>query len=164
MKERQGLTVGIILVLVGVYLLARNVISWRGPEPVLLLIGVALFAASALRHFRGPLLPGAILMGLGAAFLLEVPLEPWLPRWATILLGLAAGFLLVAALDKSVGRARRPAPAAVGVILLAVVASAAVAGAVDFKAWEPMARLWPWLLVAVGLILIFRAAVRSPRS
>jgi len=154
MRERQGLTVGIILVLVGVYLLARNVISWRGPGPVLLLIGVALVA----------LLPGAILMGLGAAFLLEVPLEPWLPRWATILLGLAAGFLLVAALDKSVGRSRRPAPAVAGMILLAVVASAAVARAVDFRAWESVARLWPWLLVAVGLILIVNAARRSQRS
>ena len=164
MKERQGLTVGIILVLVGVYLLAGKVISWRGPGPVLLLIGIALFAASALRRFRGPLLPGAILMGLGAALLLEVPLEPWLPRWATILLGLAAGFLLVAALDKSVGRTRRPAPAVAGVILLAVVASAAVARAVDFRAWESVARLWPWLLVAVGLILIVNAARRPQRS
>jgi hypothetical protein len=157
-NERQGVTVGIVLVLVGLYLLLQNVISWRGPGPALLLIGAALFAASALRRFRGPLLPGAILLGLGAAFLLQTPLEPWLPHWGTILLGLAAGFFLVAALDRSVGRSRRPRPALTGVILLAVVLSAAVARVIGPGALEPLARLWPWFLVAAGIVLIVRAA------
>ena len=160
MNGRQGLTAGIILILVGAYLLLQNVISWHGPGPVLLLLGAALFTASALRGFRGPLLPGSVLLCLGAAFLLERPLEPWLPRWSTILLGIAAGFLLVAALDMSVRRTRRPAPAVVGVILLAVVASSAVGRAIDPRALEPLARLWPWLLVAAGLFLIVRAARR----
>jgi membrane-bound ClpP family serine protease len=124
---RQGLTAGVILILVGAYLLLQNVISWHGPGPVLLLLGAALFTASALRGFRGPLLPGSVLLCLGAAFLLERPLEPWLPRWSTI---------------------------------LAVVASSAVGRAINPRALEPLARLWPWLLVAAGLFLIVRAARR----
>ena len=160
MNGRQGLALGIILVLVGAYLLLQNVISWHGPGPVLLLLGAALFTASALRQFRGPLLPGAVLLGLGAAFLLERPLEPWLPHWSTLLLGIAAALLLVAALDTSVRRTRRPAPAIVGVILVAVVAASAVSRALDPRALEPLARLWPWLLVAAGAVLIVRAVRR----
>jgi hypothetical protein len=160
MNERQGVTVGIVLVLVGLYLFLQNMVSWRGPGPVLLLVGAALFAASALRRFRGPLLPGAVLLGLGAAFLLRAKLEPWLPHWGTILLGLAAGFFLVAAVDRSVGRSRRPSPVITGVVLAAVVACAVIARLVDFHALEPLARLWPWFLVAAGIALIVRGVRR----
>ncbi|HEY6929098.1 MAG TPA: hypothetical protein VJA66_05425 [Thermoanaerobaculia bacterium] len=160
MNGRQGLTLGIILVLVGAYLLLQNVVSWHGPGPVLFLLGTALFTASALRRFRGPLLPGAVLLGLGSAFLLEHPLEPWLPHWSTLLLGIAAGLLLVAGIDMSVRRTRRPAPAVVGVILIAVVAASAVGRALDPRTLEPLARLWPWLLVVAGAVLIVRAVRR----
>jgi hypothetical protein len=160
MNDRRGLTLGIVLVLAGFFLLLENVVSWRGPGPILVLIGAALLISSALRRFRGPLLPGAILLGLGAAFLLQVRLETWFPHWATILLGLAAGFLLVAALDASVGRRRRPAPGVVGFLLLAVAAAAGISRVVGPEAFEPLARLWPWLLVASGIALIVTSALR----
>jgi hypothetical protein len=160
-NDRRSLTAGIVLVLIGLFLLLQRVIWLRGPGPVLLLIGAALFAASALRRFRGPLLSGAILLGLGAAFLLQDSLEAWLPHWATILLGLAAGFLLVAALDASVGRARRPAPAITGIALLAIAAAAAASRIVSPTALEALGRLWPWLLVIAGIALVVRGARRK---
>jgi hypothetical protein len=153
-----------MLVLVGLFLFLQNVVSWRGPGPIFILIGAALLISSALRRFRGPLLPGAVLLGLGAAFLLEVKLEPWFPKWATILLGLASGFLLVAALDSSVGRRRRPAPGVVGFLLLAVAAAAGITHVVGPEALEPLARLWPWLLVAAGVVLIVRAFAARPSA
>jgi len=161
LNDRRNLTLGVVLVLVGLFLFLQHVISWRGPGPILILIGAALLTVSAFRRFRGPLLPGAILLGLGAAFLLEAPLEEWLPHWATILLGLSAGFFIVAALDTSVGRRRRPAPAAAGFLLLAVAAAAGVSRVVGPQTFEPLARIWPWLLVATGLFLILRAARRQ---
>ena len=161
MNDRRSLTLGVILVLAGLFLFLRNIMSWHGPGPILILIGTALLTVSAIRRFRGPLLPGAILLGLGAAFLLEVPLEALLPRWATILLGLSAGFFIVAALDASVGRRRRPAPAAAGFLLLVVAAAAGVSRVVGPETFEPLARIWPWLLVATGLFLILRAARRQ---
>src|SRR5262249_15899487 len=94
MKDRRGLPLGVVLVLVGLFLFLQNIVSWHGPGPILILIGTALLTSSALRRFRGPLLPGAILLGLGAGFLLQVKLETWFPHWATILLGLAAGGLV----------------------------------------------------------------------
>jgi hypothetical protein len=161
MNDRRNLTLGVILVLVGLFFFLRNLISWRGPGPILILIGATLLTVSALRRFRGPLLPGAILLGLGAAFLLEVPLEAWLPHWATVLLGLSAGFFIVAALDASAGRRRRPAPATAGSLLLAVAAAAGVSRVVGPETFEPLARIWPWVLVATGLFLIVRAARRQ---
>ena len=160
MNDRRSLTLGVVLVLVGLFLFLQNVVSWRGPGPILILIGLALLIASALRRFRGPLLSGAILLGLGTAFLLEEPMEVWLPRWATILLGISAGFLFVAVLDASAGRRRRPSPAVAGLLLLAVAAAAGISRVVGPEALEPLARLWPWLLVASGIALIVTSALR----
>lgn len=160
MNDRRGLTLGIVLVLVGLFLFLQNIVSWRGPGPILILIGTALLISSALRRFRGPLLPGSILLGLGAGFLLQVKLETWFPHWATILLGLAAGFLLVAALDASVGRRRRPSPGVAGILLLAVATAAGLSRVVGLEALEPLARLWPWLLVVSGIALILASTLR----
>src|SRR5262249_666094 len=143
MNDRRGLTLGIVLVLVGLFLLLQYIVSWRGPGPILILIGTALLISSALRRFRGPLLPGSILLGLGAGFLLQVKLETWFPHWATILLGLAAGFLLVAALDASVGRRRRPSPGGAGVLLLRAATAARLSPVLGPEGPGPLAPPWP---------------------
>ena len=101
MNDRRGLTLGIVLVAVGGFFLLRHYVRLSGPGPILISIGVVLVTLSAARGFRGPLLPGSILLGLGAAFLLQGALETWLPRWATLVLGIGCGFLLTAALDRA---------------------------------------------------------------
>src|SRR5262249_3828883 len=89
--RRGGLGLGVALVGLGVYILLERSFHVHGPGPILLLIGAALFAVAAMRRFQGPLVPAGVLLGLGAAFLVRDPLEPWVPGWATILFGIGGG-------------------------------------------------------------------------
>jgi hypothetical protein len=161
MNDRRSLTLGVVLLLVGAFFLLQRSVRFSGPGPTCLLLGVIFLAISAMRSFRGPLLPGGVLAGLGIGFLLEEPLEPWLPHWATLLAGLGAGFLLVAGLDRAAGRDRRRHALAPALILLGVAAGAAIARAVNLMPFlESLAYLWPWLLVAVGVWLVVTAMRR----
>ncbi len=94
-------------------------------------------------------------MGLGAGFLLQGTLEHWFPRWATLLLGLGCGFLLVASLDAAAGRGRRPAPLVPGLILTTVALFGALSRWINLaEFFERLAQLWPWALVAAGIVLV----------
>jgi hypothetical protein len=162
--DRRGIGLGVALVAVGVYVLLSRRLGFHGPGPVLLLLGAVVFALSALSRFRGPLLPAGVLLGLGAGLLLRDTLEPWEPRWAAILLGLGGGFLLVAAIDRALGRRRRPPPIVPGAILTGI-ALAAIAGRTlrvpDLL--EQLEPLWPFLVLAAGLFLV-ATALRKRRT
>lgn len=153
---RRDATAGIVLILLGLFFLLRHRIPLSGPGPILLIIGAAFFLVSAMRAFRGPLLPAGVCLGLGAGFLLRDPLAPWMPAWGVLLLGLGAGFLLVAAIDARRGRTgRRPAPLVPGIVLLAIAAGSAAGRVVDVSAIaRSLAVAWPWLLVALGVVLV----------
>jgi hypothetical protein len=162
-NDRRSLTVGVVLLLLGAFFLLSRTFNFSGPGVTLSLIGTIFLVLSALRGMRGPLLPGGILLGLGAGFLLRTPLESVFPRWATIVLGLGAGFLLVALLDRISGRSgRRPSPLVPGVILVAVALIGALAQytpVVDVL--SQVQRLWPWALVLAGLLLVGQAFLRT---
>jgi hypothetical protein len=158
---RQSLTLGVVLAIIGGFFVLRRAIPLSGPGPTLLLLGAIFLAVSALRSFRGPLLPGCVLLGLGCGFLLQDPLEPWLPRWAALLAGLGAGFLLVAGLDRAAGRRRRGPWLVPAVILLGIAVGAAIARHVDVSSFfGKLAALVPWLIVAAGLWLVVTALRR----
>jgi hypothetical protein len=159
MTDRRSLTLGVVLLLVGLYFLLWKSFRFSGPGAILLLIGAIFFILSALRRWRGPLLPGGVLMGLGAGFLLQNSLSPSVPRWATLVLGLGAGFLLVAAIDRAASRERRPAPLVPGLILVTVGLVAALARRIDLPL-EQIYILWPWLLVLAGVALVVTALTR----
>ena len=161
MTDRRSLTLGLVLLFVGLYFLLWRSFRFSGPGAILILIGAVFFTLSALRRWRGPLLPGGVLLGLGAGFLLQDSLAATLPRWATLLLGLGAGFLLVAAVDRAVDRERRPPPLVPGLVLVGVALIAALAHQVDLT--EPLVRLgelWPWALVLAGVVLVVTALRR----
>ncbi len=161
MSDRRGLTLGVVLSLIGVFFLLRRTVAFSGPGPTLLLLGAIFLAVSALRSFRGPVLPGGVLLGLGGGFLLQGPLEPWMPRWAALLAGLGAGFLLIAVLDRAAGHDRQGPWIAPALILLGTAAGAALARQVNLTdTFERLAFLWPWLLVAAGVWLVFSALRR----
>lgn len=159
MNDRRGLTLGVVLFLLGAFFLLARTFRFSGPGVTLALIGTIFLALSAIRGFRGPLLPGCVLLGLGAGFLLRTPLEWLLPGWATLVLGLGAGFLLVAVLDRVSGRGgRRPSPLVPGVILVAVALFGALTQHTPIM--DVLTRvqdLWPWALVAAGVLLVAQA-------
>lgn len=162
MNDRRGLALGVVLVALGGFFLLRENVRLSGPGLILLVIGAALVTLSALRGFRGPLLPGSILLGLGAAFLLEGALEAWLPHWATLVLGIGCGFLLTAALDRAAGRDRHAARLVPGSILVALAAGAALARRIELAHFfERLAGVWPWLLIAAGLVLVVTSLRRK---
>ncbi|HSS44267.1 MAG TPA: hypothetical protein VLO07_02910 [Thermoanaerobaculia bacterium] len=162
MNDRRGLTLGVVLVTVGGFFLLRHYFWFSGPGPILISIGVVLVTLSAARGFRGPLLPGSILLGLGAGFLLQGALETWLPRWATLVLGIGCGLLLTAALDRAARRRRDALLLVPGSILVALAAGAALARQIDLAQFvERFAGIWPWLLIAVGLALVVTAIRRK---
>ena len=161
MTDRRNLTLGVVLLFLGVYFLLWRTLDFSGPGAILVLLGAIFLTLSALRRLRGPLLPGGVLLGLGSAFLMQDRLSGFLPRWATLLLGLGCGFLLVAALDKAAGRDRQPAPVIPGTILVVIALVAALARQVDLT--EPLrilGSIWPWLLVLGGIALIATSLAR----
>jgi len=160
-NDRRNLTAGVVLLLLGIFFLLSRTFHFSGPGTILLLLGTIFLTLSAARGFRGPLLPGGILLGLGAGFLFQRTLDPILPGWATLLAGLGAGFLLVAALDRAAGRERRPAPLVPGLVLVGIASIAALSRFTPVLAvFDRVRDFWPWALVAVGVLLIAQALLR----
>ncbi|MET0620148.1 MAG: hypothetical protein ABW056_07705 [Thermoanaerobaculia bacterium] len=160
--DRRGLNIGVVLVGLGLFFLLRRELHLSGPGPILLVIGAILFTFAALRNFRGPVVPAGVLLGLGAGFLLRDPLEPWMPSWATILLGLGGGLLLAAGIDRKAGRERHPSTLAPGIVLVSIAAAAALATnfRVPENVIEAVWRMWPWALVAAGVVLVVQGMRR----
>lgn len=166
MNDRRSLTAGLVLLVLGGFFLLSRTYHLSGPGVTLSLIGAIFLVLSAVRGFRGPLLPAGVLLGLGAGFLLRDPLAALLPPWATIVLGLGAGFLLVALLDRVVGHAgRRPSPLVPGFILVAVALfGALVQHTPILDVLRRVESLWPWALVVAGALLVVQAMLRSRRK
>ena len=162
-RESRGLNLGIVLVGLGLFFLLRRELNLSGPGPVLLIIGAILFTLSAARGFQGPVVPACVLLGLGAAFLLRDPLDPWIPSWATILLGIGGGLLLASGIDRQPGHERRPSTFVPGLVLVVIAAVAALAANFHFPAevFDAVWRFWPWALVAAGVILIVQGFRRK---
>src|SRR5262249_14819485 len=134
----------------------KRELSFRGPAPILLLIGVILLVFSALRQWRGPNVPAGVLLGPGAAVPPPDPLRPGPPRRALLLLRPRAGRPPPAGAPR--GGARAP-----GIVLVLIAACAIVSEnlRVPEALAETLWRLWPWAIVAAGAVLVVRAlAVR----
>jgi hypothetical protein len=164
--DRKGLNLGVALVALGIYFILYRSLHFRGPGPILLLIGAILLALSALREFRGPVVPAGVLLGLGAAFLLGDQLERWMPHWATLLLGIGAGLLLAGGLGRMTGQDRRSAPLVPGIVLVTIALVTALSQnlAIPESFYESVWRLWPFAFVVAGVVLVLQAVRRRPSA
>lgn len=163
MRSRLGVTLGIIFVFVGSYVIAQRSFGFSGPGPILLLLGLILLTLSSLRGFAGPLLPGGVLTGLGAALEIQPSLAGKVPAWGVVVLGLGLGFLFVAAVDAAKKRKRRPSPLVPGVVLTSLAVLSLLLHRLPAQ-WLfdlHLARVWPWAILLAGLILILRGFFRS---
>jgi hypothetical protein len=162
MNDRRGLTFGIILLALGTWFLLRQNLSFTGPGPILLLIGAILFAISATRAFRGPLVGGCVLLGLGSGFLLRESSVTWLSDSGAILFGLGCGFLLLATIDAVLKRRRGYAPLIAGVVLVGIALSWTLSRYLDRAGLRDLIdHTWPWLLIAAGIVLIATSLKRQ---
>jgi hypothetical protein len=155
-SRSSGFGLGVALVALGLFILLERSFHIHGPGPILLVIGAALFAVAGMRRFQGPLVPAGVLLGLGAAFLVRDPLEPWVPGWATILCGIGAGLILASVLDRREGR-RGPSVAGVVLIVVAIAATLATNLHISIGLRERLWQLWPFVLLVAGVLLVFQA-------
>ena len=162
MNDRRGLTLGIVLLALGTWFLLRQNLRFSGPGPILLLIGGILFAISATRGFRSPLIGGCVLLGLGSGFLLRESSIAWLADSGAILFGLGCGFLLIAAIDEILKRRRGYAPLIAGLVLVVIALSSTLFRYLDKAGLRDLLdRTWPWLLIAAGIVLIATSLKRQ---
>jgi FtsH-binding integral membrane protein len=162
MNDRRGLTLGIVLLALGGWFLLRQRMDLSGPGPILLLIGAILFAISATRGFRSPLLGGCVLLGLGSGFLLRESSVTWLTDSGAILFGLGCGFLLMAAIGATLRRRRGYTPLLAGVVLVAIALSSTLSRYLDRAGLRDLLdNTWPWLLIAAGIVLVVTSLKRQ---
>jgi len=155
-SRNGGFGLGVALVVLGLYILLKRSFHFDGPGPILLVIGAGLFAVAALRRFQGSLVPAGVVLGLGAAFLVRDPLEPWVPHWATILFGIGGGLLLASAMDRREGR-RGPSVAGVVLVVVALCATLATNLHISVGLYDKLWQLWPFVIVAIGALLVLQA-------
>lgn len=147
--NRQRLTTGLVLVLLGLGFFLLQRVEGLGDEVVLLLIGAAFLIGYFFQRSYGLLIPGCILIGLGAGGMINEDRLWWADAgWQ---LGLGAGFLAIYAIDR-LYRGRTPWwPLIPGAVL--VLVGLARTGPI----FKFLLRNWPLLLVAVGVLILIGA-------
>jgi hypothetical protein len=149
----------VILVAVGGLALASRYLDLSGWGSLLLpLLGLAfLLTGIGARRF-GPLVPGGILLGLGAGLHLQDGALSDLSREVqvgVILLSFAAGWALISVLSPLV----RPRAAVWPLIPASALATGGVVllfGVPYDDVWRFVDWVWPFALIAAGLVLLFR--------
>jgi hypothetical protein len=156
-NPREGVVFAIILIIVGVGALAMQILPDAGAW-ILLLIGLGFLTAFAVLREYAALIPGGILTGLGAGILASqgIALEDE-ATGGVIVLGLGLGFIAIWVIGALVHVAEHhPWPLVPGGILSIIGLSLLVGGqAIEFM------RFWPVAVIAIGLIVLWRAVVEG---
>ncbi len=164
--DRRGLNLGIALTALGLFFLLRRELHLSGPGPILLLIGTVLFAIFGPARLPRP---GRARRGAHRprrrGSCCATPSSPGCRTGRRLLLFLGGGLLLAAAVDRFAGRERHPSTLAPGLVLVAIAAVTAFAQNIRIpeSLYEIAWRLWPWALVAAGVLLVVQG-MRGRRS
>jgi hypothetical protein len=163
-KKRPNLIGGMILVLIGVLSLLSN---FFGDTPYALwflpALGVIFLAAGIIAAKRGLLIPGGIILGIGAG---AMALEQYFPNMAEpakggiFMVAFACGWALITLLSLFVKDAEDKSkvmwwPLIPGGII-GVIGAALLMGESGLKVLDYFGQGWPVILIAIGLYLILR--------
>ena len=159
MTKRYSLVWGVILIVVGTAFLASQFIpglfSWFR-WPLLLIVPGGFFVLLSLVGRNGGLLiPGFVLVGLGGIFLVQDSTGDW-DSWAyiwTLIPGLAGlGMLIGGLYDDETAELRSNSLWLIGGSLVAFGIFGGMFG-LDIE----LLRFWPVLLIAVGVVFLYRS-------
>lgn len=162
MAKKGGgqLFLGLLLLTLGAALLvARLQLVGMGPA-ILMALGVAFSLYGVFSRRLSPLVPGCLLLGLGAGmFLGDRGLASLgVVKWN--LVGLGAGFVLIFLLALLLGLGTQFWALVVGCVLLAVAALPQLKHLLQPEVVVALRTYWPVVLVAMGLYLLARELLR----
>lgn len=147
MDERpQGLVIGSILILLGIGLLAVQLVGGFGDAVLFFLLGGAFIAGYLYRGAYGLLVPGGILLGIGLG---ELGQQTGLAFGDIEGIGLGIGFISIYVIALVYERSTHWWPLVPGLILIVL---GVVEGNADLERLVEVG--WPLILVLIGLILL----------
>jgi len=165
MNKRASITGGVILILLGLFFLAREifpdvfgVFEW----PFIVIgVGVVFILAAILSGQGGLAIPGTIIGGIGGILYAQsnlIGFNSWSYMWALIpgLVGL--GIILSGIID---GHIRGALSAGLTLILISLVLFFIFGG--SFGLDPELVKYWPVILIALGVITIIRLFIKGKR-
>lgn len=141
-----------LIVLGGVLLALERLESGAHAHLLLILIGGVFVSGYLYRRAFGLLIPGGILLGIGGGLAFEDFHSGPFIHGDNVALGLGLGFVFIYAGSLLYERQHRWWPLIPGGILV-------VAGLPDFVWVDDVLDFWPLAVMAVGVLLLFRAVV-----
>ena len=165
-KQRSGLAFGIIVLLIGVYLLAVQLVPslrvWAqqlSTWPMIVIgVGVLLMLMSAITRVADLMVPGSVVATVGGIFLVNASggnQLSWSYAWALLPAGAGVGEILGGLLNNQRDRIRQGLNTlSTGLVLFVIFAS-------FFGGLTWLGPYWPVLVIFVGLWLLVRALWRK---
>ena len=163
MVERKGFVAGILLILLGGFFLAAQLmpdlfgyVFWP-----FILVGIGgVFLLSALLTRTGGLaIPGSILLGLGGIFYYQTMTNDW-ASWSYIWT-LIPGFVGVGVIIAGLLSRGGPHFDSGGLVLMAISAMGFLIFGGMFGLNLDMSIMWPIFLIGIGVITLFSALFRK---
>ena len=163
MKRRSSLAIGLMLILVGVWLLVGQWMPWLLPQfswPWTIIgVGVFLLLLGLLTGTPGLAVPACIVGGIGGLLYWQNATgnwESWAYAWALIPGFAGVGVVLAGLLG---GEVRKGMSEGSGLILVSLILFAVFGS--FFGALGMAGSYWPVLLILLGLLMLVRALFRS---
>ena len=148
---------GLALVVLGAALLALERLDGSPDHLFLILVGGLFAAGYFYKRAFGLLIPGGILIGLGAGLAYDDLYPSSFVDGESVAFGLGVGFLLIYVVSLLYERVNRWWPLIPGGILV-------LASLPDWAWADRILEYWPVAVMAVGLFLLFRGVLRRQQA
>lgn len=166
MNRKSSITSGVILVLLGIFFLAREIfpeffqfLDW----PFIIIgLGIVFLLWAIISGAGGLAVPGAILAGFGGIFYYQNLTGNW-ESWAYIW-SLIPGFVGVGIIISGIINHTFKKDISAGLVLIVISAILFFIFGTAFGLDYQLSRYWPVLLIALGLVSVVRTLVRSKNT